>query len=267
MASSARNPSLSKGTSVETRGASAYVAEFVGTLLLVFAIGAAASANNEVAIGYTNFVTIGLVHAFALTVLIATFGRFSGGHFNPAVTVALLILKKISPANAIGYIVIQFLGGIAAAGLLWLAFTTDIQTIANLGAASVTDELVVGKDGMWGGAIFEFIGVFLLVGAVVATAVAPGGDRRFAPLIIGTALGLANLIAAPFTGGALNPARAFGPALVGNSWAEGALPFLVVYILAPVIAGIAAAVLYNVLLGDDKHRETAPVDTFSDETV
>lgn len=265
MASSARNPSLSKEASVETRGAAAYVAEFVGTLLLVFAIGAAASANSQAGLGFTDFVTIGLVHAFALTVLIATFGRFSGGNFNPAVTVALLVLKKISPANAIGYIFVQFLGAVAAAGLLWLAFATDLKTIANVGAPAVTNELVTGKDGLWGGAIFEFIGVFFLVGAVIATAVAPGGDRRFAPIIIGTALGVANLIAAPFTGGALNPARAFGPALVSNSFGE-AVVFLVVYIVAPLLAGIVAALLYNVLLGPDKHREVKEIDTLSDES-
>jgi MIP family channel proteins len=272
MASSARNPSLSKETTVPTRGASAYVAEFVGTLLLVFAIGAAVSANSEVGLGYTDFVIIGLVHAFALTVLVATFGRFSGGHFNPAVTIALLVIKKISPANAIGYIVTQILGGLAAAFLLWVAFTNDIQSIAHLGAASTTKELVVGKDGLGGGFIFEAIGVFILVGAVIATAAAPGGDRRFAPIIIGTALGVANFIAAPFTGGALNPARALGPAIVGNSYdghsgTENIVAFLVVYILAPIVAALLAAGLYQVLLGDDKHREVAPIDTLSEETV
>lgn len=265
MASSARNPSLSKEAPVETRGASAYVAEFVGTLILVFAIGAAASANSEAGLGFTDFVTIGLVHAFTLTVLIATFGRFSGGHFNPAVSIALLALKKISPANAIGYVVVQFIAATAAAGLLWVAFSTDLRTIANVGAPAVTGELVTGKDGLAGGFIFEFIGVFILVGAVVATAVAPGGDRRFAPLIIGTALGVANLIAAPFTGGALNPARAFGPALVSNSFGE-ALVFVLVYIVAPIVAGLVAAVLYNVLLGDDKYRETTELDTLADES-
>ncbi len=251
---------------METRGANAYVAEFVGTLLLVFAIGSAASANSQAGLGFTDFVTIGLVHAFALTALIATFGRFSGGHFNPAVTVAVLVLKKISPANAIGYIFVQLLGAIAAAGLLALAFSTDIETIANLGSASLTKELVTGKDGMWGGFIFEFIGVFILVGAVVATAIAPGGDRRSAPIIIGTALGVANLIAAPFTGGALNPARAFGPALISNNFG-GTVPFILVYLVAPIAAALVVAFLYNVLLGDEKvARETAPVETYSDES-
>ena len=252
-----------------TRGASAYIAEFVGTLLLVFAIGASASANSDAGQGYTEFITIGMVHAFALMVLVATFGRFSGGNFNPAVTIALLVLKKISPANAIGYIVMQLLGAIAAAILLWLAFTTDLQNLANLGAPSPTKELVVGQDGMGGGFIFEAIGVFILVGAVIATAVAPGGDRRFAPIIIGTALGVANLITAQFTGGALNPARAFGPALVGNDFAgapgtENLVPFLVVYILAPIVAAILAAGLYQLLLGDERHRETSELDTLEE---
>ncbi|MDQ8046407.1 MAG: aquaporin [Solirubrobacteraceae bacterium] len=272
MASSARITGPSKAESVPTRGLSAYVAELVGTLLLVFAIGAAASANSEVGLGFTDFVTIGLVHAFALTVLIATFGRFSGGHFNPAVTVALLILKKISPANAIGYIVVQIIGGLLGALVLWLALASDIQNVAHLGAAAPTSELIAGKTGIWGGLIFEGLGVFLLVGAVIATAVAPGGDRRFAPIVIGTALGVANLIAAPFTGGALNPARALGPAIVGNSYAGHAGtthigPFLVIYIAAPLIFAILAAVLYNVLLGDDRHREIREIDTLNEETV
>lgn len=254
------------------RGASAYTAEFVGTLLLVFAIGATASANSDGGIGYTEFITIGIVHAFALTVLIAGFGRFSGGHFNPAVTVALLTLKKISPGNAIGYIIVQILGALTAAFLLWIAFSTDIQNLANLGAPAPSADLVVGKDGMWGGAIFELVGVFILVTAVIATAVAPGGDRRFAPIVIGTSLGVANLIAAPFTGGALNPARALGPAIVGNDYAgaggtENIVAFLVIYIAAPIVAALLAAGLYNVLLGDDKHRETTEVETFSEETV
>lgn len=247
------------------RGSSALLAEFLGTLLLVFAIGAAASANTAAGVGFTDFVTIGLVHALALIILVASLGRFSGGHFNPAVTVALLAIRKISPANAAKYIVVQLLGGIAAAGLLWIAFTSDLAAYSNFGAAATVKELGAGKDGLLGGFVFEGIGVFILVLAVVGTAVAPGGDRRFAPLTIGLALGVANLIAAPFTGGALNPARAFGPALVGNSFG-GADVFLLVYIAAPIVGGVLAAVVYNVLLGPDRHREVRPVDRFADES-
>ncbi|MEH3052728.1 MAG: aquaporin [Patulibacter minatonensis] len=260
MASTARTRPVADPTT----GPSAYVAEFVGTLLLVFAIGAAASANSKGGLGFTDFVTIALVHAFALTILVASFGRFSGGHFNPAVTISLLAIKKVKAADAIVYIIVQLLGATAAAGLLALAFTKDIGTIANFGAAAPVDELVSGKNGIGGGFIFEALGVFALVSVIVATAVAPGGDRRFAPLAIGLGLGLANFVAAPFTGGALNPARAFGPALVGNSFGPVEV-FLVVYVLAPIVGGVIAAVLYNGLLGPDRAREVKPEATLSSE--
>lgn len=261
MASSART----RPAADPTTGPSAYVAEFVGTLLLVFAIGAAASANSTGGLGFVDFVTIGLVHAFALTILVASLGRFSGGHFNPAVTIALLAIRKVKPADAGVYIVAQVLGAIAAAGILALAFTKDIGTIANFGAPAVTNELMAGKDGILGGALFEGLGVFALVTVIVGTAVAPGGDRRFAPLAIGLGLGLANLVAAPFTGGALNPARAFGPALIGNEFGSTAV-FIVVYVIAPIVGGLLAAVLYNGLLGPDRDRDTTPSATLSDES-
>lgn len=256
--------SVSKETSAPASASSAYLAEFLGTLLLVFAIGAAASANSTAGLGFVSFVVIGLVHAFALVILVASLGRFSGGHFNPAVTIALLVVRKVQPPQAIAYIVFQLLGALAAAGLLALAFTTDLRSVANLGAASLTPELVTGKDGLAGGMIFEGLGVFMLVLAVMGTAIAPGGDRRFAPLAIGLALGVANLVAAPFTGGALNPARAFGPALVASEFGAGGVFFLV-YILAPILGGILAALVYNALLGDDKYRESTPEETLSDE--
>lgn len=261
MASSART----RPAADPTTGPSAYVAEFVGTLLLVFAIGAAASANSQGGLGFVDFVTIGLVHAFALTILVASFGRFSGGHFNPAVTIALLAIRKVKPSDAVIYIIVQVLGAVAAAGLLAAAFTKDIGTIANFGAPAVTNELAAGKDGILGGAIFEGLGVFALVTTIVALAVAPGGDRRFAPLGIGLALGLANLVAAPFTSGALNPARAFGPALVGGEFGSAGV-FIVVYIVAPIVGGLLAAILYNGLLGPDRDREVTPAATLSDES-
>lgn len=248
-----------------TTAPSAYVAEFVGTLLLVFAIGAAASANSQGGLGFVDFAVIGLVHALALTILVASFGRFSGGHFNPAVTISLLAIKKVKPADAVVYIIAQLLGAVAAAGLLAAAFTKDIETIANFGAAAPVKELVTGKNGILGASIFEAIGVFAVVTTVVATAVAPGGDRRFAPLAIGLSLGLANFVAAPFTGGALNPARAFGPALVGNAFGPAAT-FIVVYVVAPIIGGLIAALLYNTLLGPERDREVKPETTLADES-
>lgn len=227
-------------------GPSAYIAEFVGTLLLVFGIGAVASANSAGGIGSTDFVAIGLVHGLLLTGLVAAFAGISGANLNPAVTIALLAIRKLSPATAIAYIVAQLLGAVAAAGLLALAFTGDIESIANLGAAGTNAALLTGKDGLAGGVIFELLGVFALVSVIVATAVHTGGNRTIAPVAIGVTLGAANLITGPFTGGALNPARAFGPALIGGDFGPAGV-YVLVYVLAPIVGGVLAAVLFQTL--------------------
>jgi glycerol uptake facilitator protein len=250
---------------VEQRGASAYLAEFIGTLLLVFSIGAVASVNSAGVLNYTDWAAIGLVHAFTLIALIATLGRFSGGHFNPAVTIGVLVSKKITPSTAGIYIVIQLIAAVVGAAILALAFKTDVETISNLGAPAVRPEVATGKDGIWGGAIFEFIGVFVLVSTVIGTAIAPGGDRRFAPIAIGFALGAMVFLSGPVTGGSFNPARAFGPALVANSFGPLGV-WIVVYVVGPVLAALAAAGVYRGLLGDSNvAAETSPKEVFSEE--
>ncbi len=226
-------------------GPSAYIAEFVGTLLLVFGIGAAVSANSAGGIGSTDFVTIGLVHGLLLAGLVAAFGGISGANLNPAVTIALVAIRKLSPSTAVIYVIAQLLGAVAAAGLLALAFKGDVESAANLGAASTNGALLTGKDGLAGGVIFELLGVFALVTVIVATAV-HGANRVVAPLAIGLTLGAANLITAPFTGGALNPARAFGPALLGGAFGPAGV-YVLVYVLAPIVGGVLAAVLYQTL--------------------
>ena len=248
---------------MEKRGPSAYAAEFLGTLLLVFSICTVVSTNSAGGLGYTDFTTIGLVHAFALAGLIAAFGAISGGHFNPAVTIGLLAIKKIRPADAGIYIVIQFVAGILAA-LLVKAVLGDVGHAAHYGAPAITKTMAAGKNGVPGAFIAEGLGVLFLLLAVVGTAVAPGGDRRFAPLIIGLALGLANFVIAPITGGALNPARAFGPALVGNAFG-GAGTFLLVYILAPIVGALIAVFAYIAIQGREAELDKRPIDTF-DET-
>ncbi len=95
-------------------GPSAYIAEFVGTLLLVFGIGAAVSANSAGGIGSTDFVTIGLVHGLLLAGLVAAFAGISGANLNPAVTIALVAIRKLSPSTAVVYIIAQLLGAVSA---------------------------------------------------------------------------------------------------------------------------------------------------------
>lgn len=251
--------STHRAAPAENRGANALLAEFLGTLVLVFAIGAVTAANSAAGVGFTDFVVIGLTYGLTLTVLVATFGRISGGHFNPAVTIAVTAIRRHPVPQAITYILAQLLGAVAAAGLLWVAFQSDIESFTDIGSVATTPELIVGKDGLGGGFIFEAMGTMLLAVAVVASLYGTAAQQRLAPLTVGLALGAANLVAAPFTGGALNPARAFGTALVGNGWGD-AVVFLVVYVLAPVVGAVIGALVYSLLLGDDRHRTVTVTD-------
>src|SRR3954471_11716003 len=105
---------------MERRGPSAYIAELLGTMVLVFAIGMIVSLNQEklFALGYVDFAVIGFVHVFALAMLVHTLGGTSGGHFNPAVTAAMASLRKIAPVDAAIYLAMQLLGGVLGALLV-----------------------------------------------------------------------------------------------------------------------------------------------------
>jgi MIP family channel proteins len=231
---------------VQERGTAAYIAEFFGTLALVFFITAAVSlfVTPPTRLNPTPFVdfgVIGLVHVFVLFILVQTLAVVSGAHFNPAVTGAMVVLRQIKPSDAGIYIVAQLAGAVAGA-LLTKLLLTDFANAATVhyGAVSVSPRL----DGSTGlGMLGEFIGTFFLVFTIVGVALDPRVDRALAPLAIGVALGLGVMIMGSLTGAGLNPARAFGPALVGHFF-DGAGKFLLVYVLAPVVGGIAAAIIY-----------------------
>jgi len=235
---------------VQDRGPAAYLAEFIGTLLLVFFITGAVSLfvtqpTPQVPTPFIDFGVLGLVHFLLLFILVQGLAIVSGAHFNPAVTVALTALRQIKPPDAVIYILAQLAGAVAGALLTKLLLNNFANADAvNFGAPSVSDALD-GKTTL--GMLAEFIGTFVLVLTIVAVAVDPRVDRALAPLAIGAALGLAVIIMGSLTGGSLNPARAFGPDLVSGEW-DGFGKFLLVYVLAPVVGGLAAAVGYMNLL-------------------
>ena len=231
---------------MQDRGPASYVAEFLGTLALVFFITAAVSLfvtapTRSNPTPFVDFGVLGLVHIFVLFILVQTLAVVSGAHFNPAVTVAMTALRQIKPPDAVIYIVAQLAGAVAGALLTKLLLTEFANAEAvNFGAPAVSDNLG-GKTGL--GMLGEFIGTFFLIFAIVGVALDPRVDRALAPFAIGGALGLAFLVMGPLTGGSLNPARAFGPALVSGEFG-GAGKFLLVYVLAPVVGGVAAATTY-----------------------
>jgi MIP family channel proteins len=233
---------------VEERDSRAYVAEFIGTFILVLSICMVVSLTDKSALGYTDFAVIGLVHAFALSMLVYTLGGVSGGHFNPAVTAVMTVIKKIKPADAVIYIVVQLLGALAAAYVCKL-FLLDEGRGPNYGAATVS-KLVDGK--ALTGLLAEIIGTFLLVWAIMGTAVNEKADAGWAGWVIGATLGFAVMIFAPISGAGFNPARWFGPAIASGTYDDAWI-----YIVGPVVGAVAAGLVYSwVALGGERR----PVD-------
>jgi MIP family channel proteins len=228
---------------MEQKGASAYIAELIGTFLLVLFIGIILASNSGAGLGFTDFAVVGLLHAFVLSMLVATLGGTSGAHFNPAVTVTLTALRKISPVDAAIYIVMQLVGAVAAA-LVVKVLITGAADATNYGATAVNPKFL-SSDGA--GFLAELLGTFVLMWAIVGTAVNPRGDRNWAPWIIGASLGFAVMAMGPLTGAGLNPARAFGPALVGDAF-NGGGTFLFVYVLGPVVGALLAGIGYHALV-------------------
>lgn len=230
---------------MQDRGPAAYLAEFIGTFMLVFMVTAAVSLyvvppSPQVPVQpFIDFSVIGLVHVFVLFMLIQTLAVVSGAHFNPAVTIALTAIRQIKPPDAAIYIVVQIAGGILGA-LLTKTLLSDEGEAVSYGATLVSDRL----DGEnFPGLIAEAIGTFFLVWAIVGVAVHNEGLRQWAGLVIGGTLGMAVMVIAPLTGAGFNPARSFGPALVGEDGLDF-IDLIIVYGLGPIIGALLAAGLY-----------------------
>ena len=226
---------------MQDRGLAAYITELVGTFFLVFVIGTVVSlyvaAGGQAQFG-SDFAVIGLVHAFVLFLLVQTLAAVSGAHLNPAVTFAATLLKRIDPVDSIVYVLAQLSGGVLGA-LLVKGLLSDEGAAANYGALDVSPLLA----GDFAGMVVEGLGTFLLVLAVVAVALNPRAWQSWAPLVIGTTLGLAVMIFGPLTGGGFNPARWFGPALIGEEWG-GVWPYLV----GPFLGAALATAFYKYVI-------------------
>jgi MIP family channel proteins len=226
---------------VQDRGLAAYITELVGTFFLVFVIGTVVSlyvATGGQAQFGSDFAVIGLVHAFVLFLLVQTLAGVSGAHLNPAVTFAATMLKRIDPVDAIVYVLAQLSGGVLGA-LLVKGLLQDEGLASNYGALDVSPMLA----GNFAGMVVEAIGTFLLVLAVVAVALNPRAWQSWAPLAIGATLGLLVMVFGPLTGGGFNPARWFGPALIGEEWG-GVWP----YLLGPAIGAALATFFYRFVI-------------------
>ena len=218
------------------------VAEFVGTFALIFfGVGSICadqflhtSSNGQVGLGLLG---IALAYGLTMGIMVISLGHISGGHFNPAVTIGYWVTRKISTFDTVTYWIVQLAGGISAAYLL-RRLPVDVWGPVQLG----TPDLASGIS-RTSGMIFEAVTTFFLVFVVFATAVDERGVfNKMAGLAVGMTVTIGVLFAGPFTGAALNPARAFGPALAANHWTNNG-----VYWIGPLAGGVAAGWLYDIL--------------------
>lgn len=234
---------------IPERGAAAFIAEFLGTLTLVFFITLVISLFISpppapgVAQPYIDWSVVGLAQGFALFMLVQTLAIISGAHFNPAVTVALATIRQMRWIDAGIYIVLQLLGGIAGAALT-RAIIGSVGKGIHYGAPSIDNQFL--HNTIWRGALMEGVGAFFLIWAIVGVAVNPQAVKGWAALVIGLTLTLIVWVGGPLTGGSYNPARAIGPSVISGHFGPGGT-FVIVYLVAPVVGGAIAAVAYMYL--------------------
>ncbi|XP_020087699.1 probable aquaporin TIP2-2 [Ananas comosus] len=228
----------------------AYLAEFISTLLFVFAGVGSAIAYNKLtggaALDPTGLVAVAVCHGFALFVAVSIAANISGGHVNPAVTFGLALGGQITILTGILYWVAQLVGAIVGAYLLKFATGLDTPThgvAAGVGAAE--------------GVVMEIITTFALVYTVYATAADPkrGSLSTIAPIAIGLIVGANILAAGPFSGGSMNPARSFGPAVASGNFADNWI-----YWVGPLVGGGLAGIVYTYVFMCSDHAPVSASD-------
>jgi len=240
---------------VEQRSPAAYVAEFIGTFVLVVSITLAVTLFVNAQGSGSDWAVVGLVHFLVLFMLVQTIGSVSGAHVNPAVTISLAVLRKIRPNDAVVYILVQLAGGVAGALVTKFLLIDALAKQQSYGAPALNHSLLGTT---FAGLIGEALGAFFLVWAVVAVAVNPRATREWAGLVIGGTLGFAVMIFGPLTGGSLNPARWFGPALLNGDVVKADWWL---YILGPIAGGVLAAVAYWYLFVEGPGLRAATPET------
>ncbi|MDD4851238.1 MAG: MIP family channel protein, partial [Gemmiger sp.] len=225
------------------------IAEFLGTaVLVIFGCGSAVAANTL--LGNASqpvplaFSTLLIAFAFGLSIVAMAYsvGNVSGCHINPAVSMGMLVAGKMSVQDFIGYVVAQFLGCIAGAGLLCVFFGSN----ASLGTNGYGEASALGISAMQAllvEVVLTFVFVFLILGVTSKVE-----NSAVAGLVIGLTLTLIHILGIPFTGTSVNPARSFGPALLAGGQA---LSQVWVFILAPLVGGALAAIAYKFFAAED----------------
>jgi aquaporin TIP len=227
---------------VQAAAARRYVVEFIGPFALtVLGVGAIIVTRGE------DLVAIALAHGLAIGVMVAAAGHISGGVYNPAISVGLALGRRLPWPTALGYILVQCLGALAATIVLKIIAPPDLASAAgvNLGVVAPGPGVSAIQ-----ALITEVVLTFFLQFVIYGVAIDKRGPAAIAGLAIGITISVDILGGGPISGAAMNPARALGPAVV-----QGAFRDLWIYIVGPIIGAAIAAVLYEYFLLPQEQRE------------
>jgi len=212
-----------------------FVAELIGTFMLVFiGTGAVVFGNGLEGLGH-----LGIAFAFGLAIVVAAFsiGTVSGAHLNPAVSIAMFVNKRLSSSELVNYILGQVVGAFLASAAVFFLLSNSGMSTASLGENALANGVTV-----FGGFLFEVI-------VIMTVTSASKGNGAIAGLVIGLSLTALILVGLNITGLSVNPARSLAPAvLVGGA----ALQQVWIFILAPIVGGVLAALVAKNFLGTEE---------------
>lgn len=239
-----------------------FISELVGTMFLVlFGCGTAVVASKYLSnlgagsdVGYLYFgLIISLAFGLVLMAIAYTVGKVSGGHVNPAVSIAMLVDGRISVLECVYYVIAQLLGAVLGASLLGFLMgsfenlgANGFDTASALGATITTLPVAL---------IVEIVLTFVFV--LVVMSVSADSENKSAGLVIGLALTLVHIIGIPFTGTSVNPARSLGPALLTKATNSLAMKQLYVFIIGPIVGAILAALFYKFVIAVKEVKKTS----------
>jgi aquaporin-4 len=209
-----------------------YALVFFGPLSIILAVAQFGEGLTTMSVLF-----ISLAHGGIIGVMIYTFGHISGAHINPAVTIPMMVTRKIGISDGIGYIVFQIIGALAAAATL-KAILPELGAAVNFGTQGGPSEILNKSVGS--GFAVEAVLTFFLVLVIFMTAVHKRASPGWHGFAIGGMVFLIHLIAVPLTGASVNPARTFGPAVISGFW-----EFHWLYWAAPILGGVVAGLLMN----------------------
>ncbi len=216
-----------------------YIAEFIGTFVLVFVACGTAIVTGA------NTVATALAFGLVIVAMAYTIGSISGCHINPAVSVAMFLNGKLSLIDLAGYVVAQFVGATAASFVHFLYFDEISMGACSYGANAISSN----GDGILTSLTLEIILTFIFV-LVIFVVTSKKEFSNISGIIIGLTLTLVHLFGINVTGTSVNPARSFGPAL----FADGAIKDYWVFLIGPVLGAVAAAFVYIYLLKDKEEN-------------